>query len=199
MDATKTLSDAQLLILTTAAQRPNRMVLPLPPSLRARGASQRTLLTSLLRRGLVEEQPTETETLNWRHDAQGQRHALRITPAGLAAINGVADVSTAPAPAPACHMEVAAVGVTATAPQRTEESPALPVSPGPRPGGKLGQVLDAIASEAGATLAELVSLTGWQPHTTRAALTRLRQRGFNLRLASSADRKTYRVQHTAQA
>lgn len=64
MDATKTLSDAQLLILTTAAQRPDRMVLPLPPSLRARGASQRTLLTSLLRRGLVEEQPTETETLN---------------------------------------------------------------------------------------------------------------------------------------
>lgn len=45
------------------------------------------------------------------------------------------------------------------------------------PAGKLGMVLKAISRKRGATLAELTEATGWQPHTTRAALTRLRQRG----------------------
>ncbi len=47
-----------------------------------------------------------------------------------------------------------------------------------RPTGKLGRVLNAVAATRGASLDELVELTGWQPHTARAALTRLRQRGF---------------------
>lgn len=47
-----------------------------------------------------------------------------------------------------------------------------------RPGGKLGAVLKAIGRKRGATLAELAEATGWQPHTTRSALTRLRQRCF---------------------
>lgn len=53
-----------------------------------------------------------------------------------------------------------------------------------------------MAAEDGATLAELAALTGWQPHTTRAALTRLRRRGFVLVLGSAdgaGDRKAYRA------
>ena len=48
----------------------------------------------------------------------------------------------------------------------------------------------------GLPLAELAALTGWQPHTTRAALTRLRRRGFILVLGSvdsAGDRKAYRA------
>jgi hypothetical protein len=62
-----------------------------------------------------------------------------------------------------------------------------------RPTGKLGHVLDAVAAKRGASLAELVELTGWQPHTTRAALTRLRQRGFAVGLRETADRKAYHL------
>jgi DNA-binding IclR family transcriptional regulator len=50
-----------------------------------------------------------------------------------------------------------------------------------------------VATEAGATLAELVALTGWQPHTARAALTGLRQRGFAVRLSERGGRKAYRI------
>ena len=76
-----------------------------------------------------------------------------------------------------------------------EPAPAAPTAAA-RPGGKLGRVLDAVAAEDGATLAELAALTGWQPHTTRAALTRLRRRGFVLVLGSAdsaGDRKAYRA------
>lgn len=62
-----------------------------------------------------------------------------------------------------------------------------------RPGGKLGLVVDRIAAEDGAMLSELVDLTGWQAHTVRAALSRLRQRGFAIRLEDRGDRNAYRI------
>lgn len=65
-----------------------------------------------------------------------------------------------------------------------------------RPRGKLGQVLDAVTAQRGASLDELVRLTGWQAHTARAALTRLRQHGFEVGLRTTDDRKAY---HLAEA
>jgi DNA-binding transcriptional regulator PaaX len=59
-------------------------------------------------------------------------------------------------------------------------------------------VLTAVAAKPGATLVELVSLTGWQPHTARAALTRLRQRGFKVRLREDAGRKAYHLTQAAR-
>jgi DNA-binding MarR family transcriptional regulator len=66
------------------------------------------------------------------------------------------------------------------------------------PAGKLGEVLTAIAAEPGATLGELVSLTGWQPHTARAALTRLRQRGFKVHLHEDEGRRAYHLTQAAR-
>ncbi len=63
-----------------------------------------------------------------------------------------------------------------------------------RPGGKLGAVLKAVERRRGATIAELAEVTGWQPHTARAALTRLRQRGFPAVLSEEGGRKAYRMQ-----
>ena len=215
----KTLSAAQLLILTTAARRPDRMALPLPAGLRARGAARRALLASLLERGLVEERPTDDQALSWRRDGRGRHQALRITAAGLAAAGGAGadrpaaaqepDPADGPAPAPgragapgANHRasfsgteDAATTDADATPPPAAEPAAAAPTAAA-RPGGKLGRVLDAVAAEDGATLAELAALTGWQPHTTRAALTRLRRRGFVLVLGSAegaGDRKAYRA------
>ncbi len=217
-ETAKTLSAAQLLVLTAAAGRPERMALPLPAGLRARGGAKRALLGSLLERGLVEERPTDDQALGWRRDGRGRHQALRITAAGLAAAGAAAadgdrpaatqepDPADGPAPAPgragapgADHRasfsgsEDAATTDVHAAPRSAAEPAAAAAA---RPGGKLGQVLDAVAAEDGATLAELVALTGWQPHTTRAALTRLRRRGFVLVLGSAdsaGDRKAYRA------
>ena len=76
MSTTKTLTVAQLLILTTAAQRPDHMVLPLPPTIRARGGAQRNLLGALLKMDLGAEVPVVDSTIAWRTDEGGQHHGL---------------------------------------------------------------------------------------------------------------------------
>jgi Protein of unknown function (DUF3489) len=48
----------------------------------------------------------------------------------------------------------------------------------PRDGSKLALVIDLLRRADGATIADLTQATGWLPHTTRAALTGLRKRGY---------------------
>jgi len=46
---------------------------------------------------------------------------------------------------------------------------------------KQALLLDLIGRKGGATLEDLTSMTGWLPHTTRAAITGLRKRGHDVR------------------
>ena len=48
----------------------------------------------------------------------------------------------------------------------------------PRAASKLSIVLGLLQAPEGASLAKLVAVTNWLPHTTRAALTGLRKRGY---------------------
>lgn len=65
----------------------------------------------------------------------------------------------------------------------------------PNPSSKLGIVLGLLEAPGGATLAQLVKVTAWLPHSTRAALTGLRKRGFAVvGTKTEADRVTrYRI------
>ena len=76
---------------------------------------------------------------------------------------------------------------TALAPEPVQAAPT------PRPGGKLGVIIDRLAAKAGATADELVAATGWQRHSVLGALSRLRSRGFTMQLDAHADRKAYRL------
>ncbi len=63
-----------------------------------------------------------------------------------------------------------------------------------RGGTKQARVIALLEREAGATLDELVAATGWLPHTTRAALTGLRHKGFVLDKSKREDGTTvYRI------
>ena len=175
------LSDTQAVLLAAAAARSDRSVLPPPATLRLKGAALAQALKALRGRGLIAEAPSEgrAKRSKWAVAAAeaGERNRLIVTPAGLAAIG----VETAPADAP----RRAAAKPSAPA-SRTEAGKA-------RPGGKLAMLLDAVARPEGATLDELTAASGWLPHTTRAAITRLRQRGFDVRLASMGTRKAYHL------
>jgi Protein of unknown function (DUF3489) len=48
----------------------------------------------------------------------------------------------------------------------------------PRDGSKLALAIEHLRRANGASLVELTQATGWLPHTTRAALTGLRKRGY---------------------
>ena len=50
-------------------------------------------------------------------------------------------------------------------------------APPPRTESKIALITRLLERAEGATLGEMVGATGWLPHTTRAALTRLRKKG----------------------
>ena len=72
----------------------------------------------------------------------------------------------------------------ATIDQLADPSPAgaiqspSPSRSAPRSGTKLAQVTKLLQRDDGATIDELIATTGWLAHTTRAALTGLRKRGY---------------------
>lgn len=57
----------------------------------------------------------------------------------------------------------------------------------PRPDSKLGIVLGLLQADEGASLAKLTAVTNWLPHTTRAALTGLRKRGYLIAIDNVTD------------
>jgi hypothetical protein len=91
-----------------------------------------------------------------------------------------------------------------TAPKGSRKGPAEPAvavvdkaAPATRraPGTKQALVLGLLQRKEGASLAELVEVTGWLPHTTRAALTRLRQGGHDLQKEKRETGETaYRIE-----
>ena len=60
-------------------------------------------------------------------------------------------------------------------------------------GSKQALVVQLLSRPEGAPLDDLVSATGWLPHTTRAALTGLRQRGFEIERSDEDGRSVYRL------
>ena len=166
-----TLSETQTVLLSSAASRPDGAVLPAPASLKARGGALSRSLGALLTRGLIEECPATTEDGIWRRE-EDRAVGLAITRSGLVALG--LDPSEQPA---------------ATAAEVEQVTEAAPV----RPKGKLGTLVEMMATGDGAALAELSDSVGWQPHTTRAALTRLRQKGFDIRLVTEGEQRVYRL------
>ena len=129
----------------------------------------------------------------WRRDADaGQAYALKLTGDGAKAVA----VDEIPAPEPgggepaddegnsADHLDPKA-GLSSESPP-TEATEPAPVSPAvPRSGSKLAHVIELLRRHDGATLDELTATTGWLAHTTRAALTGLRKRGYEVALNRS--------------
>ncbi len=73
----------------------------------------------------------------------------------------------------------------------TESPVSLSVSMTQYPSGKLGEVVLLMSREGGANIDDLMALTSWRRHTVRAALCRLRQRGFVITAGKCDGRITY--------
>ena len=55
-------------------------------------------------------------------------------------------------------------------------------------------MIEMLSREDGASLDALIKATGWLPHTTRAALTGLRKKGYALeRVRDESKRSLYRI------
>jgi predicted ArsR family transcriptional regulator len=160
------LTDTQLVILNAAAGRDSRAVLPLPKSLKVNKGTASSVLKNLVAKGLIEERPATPRTEAWRQDDAGQRFMLVIAEAGMLALEG----------------DPTAPGTKAKSrPQRAVQPKSHRQSqPGEkqakRPSSKLETILELLKRPEGAQLGQLEKVTGWQPHSVRAALTGLRKR-----------------------
>ncbi len=158
------LSDTQLLILSAAAQRTDRLALPLPNSLRGRAVHK--AITPLIEHGLLSEISANHKLGDpvWRENSTGDRITLIITDAGLAVIGVEADGADS---APVVTDEKArAQPATVTLP----EAKALPRTRTPRENTKQATLIAMLRAPEGATIAEIMAATGWQSHTVRGAL-----------------------------
>ncbi len=208
------LTDTQLVILSKASQRADHAVV-LPETLNRVAAGK--VVASLMKRQLLAEVQAGPDMPIWRTDHAGIRFALVITEAGLHAL-GVTDDTGFVDDAPATNEELdgqdASTPVTAevSKPQDASpvvaedvDAPALSQDPAggpkpPRPDSKLGAVLVLLRGPDGVTLDDLVQATGWLPHTTRAALTGLRHRGYAVDTVREQGRPTtYRIATTADS
>lgn len=77
---------------------------------------------------------------------------------------------------------------------------AAPVAPKPAPAkmippSKTETLRKLLSRRNGATLAQLQKQLGWQPHTIRAAISRLRSTGLSIYLDRSGRTSRYRMLH----
>jgi hypothetical protein len=167
------LSDAQSILLAYAAQRDGGSLLPLPDTLAGKAACAQKSIAALVKRGLAEERETNDGAAACRVDGD-LNYGVFVTAAGLAAI-----------------------GIEADAPDDGSGGTATAVAPAPgaKPphATKVAGVVALLERDGGATLAELVTATGWLPHTTRAALTGLRKKGHAIVRTSRGGTSSYRV------
>ena len=171
------LSDTQLLILSAAAQRANMLVLPLPNTLKG-GAAQK-VISSLGKQGLIEEIDADMRIGEpvWRDTGDGHGVTLVITEAGLAALgvqnedapNDREATPVDPTDAPTPGMAPDATIDNAVARDALQPSPIIKAR-APREGTKQAALIAMLHAPEGATIGEIVSATGWLPHTARGAI-----------------------------
>jgi predicted ArsR family transcriptional regulator len=175
------LTDTQLVILSTAAQRKDHAVLPLPKSLKVKGAAVTKLLEGLRKKGLLEEKPAPRGAETWRKGKDGQRLMLIITEAGLEALDGkpAGDSKEQPSRGKAPTKN------TKTDQKRKGSKPKGDGStPAARRGSKQALLIDLLKRKSGATIDELVKATGWQAHSVRGAISGALKNKLGLAVAS---------------
>ena len=185
------LSDTQAMILSAAAQRPERIALPLPESLRGGAAAK--VVGAMIAKGLLQEVDADLRKGEpvWRETGDGHGTTLVATDAGLAAIGiETEDADTAPAGA------TDASGA-APAPDTATETDPAPKARTPREGTKQAALIAMLRAPEGATIDEIATALEWAGHTVRGAMAGALKKKLGLTVTSDkvADRgRIYRIE-----
>ena len=172
------LSDTQAIILSAAAQREDRIALPLPDNLRGGAATK--VVGAMLAKGLLQEVDASSSKGEpmWRETGDVHGTTLVATDAGLAAI-GIEpeDTNTAPVGATDAPTDEAA-------PDTPTETETAPKARTPREGTKQATLIAMLRAPEGATIEEIMAATGWQSHTVRGAMAGALKKKLGLEVTS---------------
>jgi hypothetical protein len=192
------LTDTQLIVLSKAAGREDGLAV-VPTKMHKAAASK--VGSSLVGRKLMREVRSKPGMPIWGTDADDRPISLLITGAGRDAI-GIDDE--------------AAGKETRSSKRRTDKKDARAAQKRsadyaeverrvddrskPRVGTKQALVIEMLIGESGTTLDALIEATHWLPHTTRAALTGLRKRGYSIaRTREDGKNSIYRIVSAPEA
>src|ERR1700676_3608906 len=185
------LSDTQRLILSSASQRADHAAL-LPANLRGNAAKK--VVDRLLNEKLLQELRAKDDMPVWRRGEDNRSYSLRITNAGLRAIE-VKDVAEAPTKAksgerPGRAKRWGAKKTAAVSAKATKAS-----SDQVKPDSKQDRIVALLQRPEGATLDVLVKETQWQKHSVRGFLAGTVRKKLKLpRLSEKIDGvRTYRI------
>ncbi|HXF87899.1 MAG TPA: DUF3489 domain-containing protein [Xanthobacteraceae bacterium] len=162
---TPKLSDSQLVVLSTACQRPDAFVFPV--TLKLKGNAIGNVLKSLLTKGLLEEIAGRADDTIWRYDDDGAPLTLRATQAAFEAL-GI-EPEDAPQGAAGAE-ETGAAEDEATAEVSAPVAPSAAPARKTRDNSKQAQLIAMLKRSEGATIDEIVDAFGWQAHTVRGAI-----------------------------
>ncbi len=192
------LTDTQLVILSAAAQRQDSAVLPLPKSLKIKGGAATKTLEGLREKGLLNEKPAACNAAAWREGEDGRRMMLVITDAGLQALDGEpageSSKQLAPSKVRAKKRRGGIVRKLTAATPKSEKSRTAA-----RQGTKQALLINLLKRKKGASIEAIVEALDWLPHTVRAALTRLRQQGFQIERVRKDGVSRYRIAEDRKA
>jgi biotin operon repressor len=123
---------------------------------------------------------------------------LVITDAGLQALDGEPAEESSKQPTPTKtrakkpRRRIVQKPITATPKGKKSQTAA-------RQGTKRALLIDLLKRKKGTTIEAIVETLGWLPHTVRAALTRLRQQGFQIERVRKDGVSRYRIVENRKA
>jgi hypothetical protein len=198
------LSDTQHLILSSASQRTDYAAV-LPANLK--GGAAKKVIDKLLNEKLLQELRAKDEMPVWRRGDDSRPYSLRITKAGLRAIE-VEDGAEASDDSPAAD-RVEAASIEAKSPVQSSRARRGGVKKAAgasatatkassdriRPDSKQDRILILLQRPQGATLDVLVKETEWQKHSVRGFLAGTVRKKLKLPLISEKIEgvRTYRI------
>ena len=193
------ISDTQLLILSAASQRTDHAA-TLPANLK--GSAAKKVIDRLLKQKLLQELRAKDDMPIWRRGNDSRSYTLRITKAGLKAIE-VEDVADAPdnrataanTPAETKSSERPGRAKRSSSKKAAAPSAKATSSGRPNPDSKQDRVVALLQQPRGATLDVLVDATGWQKHSVRGFLAGTVRKKLKLPLISEKvdGIRTYRI------
>lgn len=177
------LTDTQSRILSRAATRPGALAMPLPEGLH--GAAAQKVITMMIDRGWIKEVAANIrrDAPLWRETGDGFGTTLIATAAGLEVI-GIEPV--------------VAQTVTALRQIKPEASGAKPAAQ--RAGTKQALLIALLRAPEGASIEEIIAVTGWQAPSVRGAISGGLKKKLGLEVSSGKIEgrgRVYRLEKTA--